>query len=37
MSKNLQLWAQENKVEIHYIQPGKPTQNSLIERLLISY
>ncbi|AZA79315.1 IS3 family transposase [Chryseobacterium sp. G0186] len=33
ISKTLQLWAQENKVHIQYIQPGKPTQNSLIERL----
>ncbi|KXH83711.1 transposase, partial [Chryseobacterium kwangjuense] len=33
ISKTLQLWAQENRVHIQYIQPGKPTQNSLIERL----
>lgn len=26
-------WAKENQVKIHYIQPGKPTQNSLIERI----
>lgn len=32
ISGNFQLWCKENKVNIHYIQPGKPTQNSLIER-----
>ena len=33
LSKTFQLWCQENQVKIHYIQPGKPTQNGYIERL----
>lgn len=33
ISKVFQRWAKENQVKIHYIQPGKPTQNSLIERI----
>jgi putative transposase len=32
ISGRFQLWCRENQVEVHYIQPGKPTQNSLIER-----
>lgn len=33
ISEKLALWALNNNVEIHFIQPGKPTQNGLIERL----
>jgi putative transposase len=29
----LEQWAEQNNVEIKYIQPGKPSQNGLIERL----
>ena len=32
LSKIFQLWCRENQVKIHYIQPGKPTQNAYIER-----
>ena len=33
ISKALANWAERRKVEIVFIEPGKPTQNSLIERL----
>ena len=31
------LWCQENSVTIKFIQPGKPTQNSLVERFNRSF
>lgn len=30
-SKVVALWAQENAVKIHFIEPGKPTQNAFTE------
>lgn len=33
ISEKLSLWAENNGVEIKFIQAGKPTQNGLIERL----
>ena len=30
-SKALDLWASKNSVKLHFIEPGKPTQNGLIE------
>jgi putative transposase len=30
-SKTLQAWAQANGVRLHYIDPGRPTQNAFIE------
>lgn len=33
ISKIFQFWCQKHKVKIQYIQPGKPTQNAIIERL----
>lgn len=32
ISETLQLWAERESIDIHYIQPGKPTQNAYIER-----
>lgn len=32
ISHKLDLWAKENKVDLIFIQPGKPTQNSFVER-----
>lgn len=37
VSNIFQLWCQENQASILYIQPGKPTQNSLIERFNGTY
>lgn len=33
ISKKLSDWADKNRVDIRFTQPGKPTQNGLIERL----
>lgn len=32
-SKSIEGWAEKNKVKLHFIQPGKPTQNALVESL----
>ena len=32
ISSKLVAWCEENKIILHYIQPGKPTQNAYIER-----
>jgi putative transposase len=31
VSRVVDQWAYENKVELHFIEPGKPTQNAYIE------
>jgi len=37
VSKAFEVWCKNNDIVLNYIQPGKPTQNSLIERLNGSY
>jgi putative transposase len=37
ISSMLNEWCIENGIKLHYIQPGKPTQNSYIERFNRSY
>jgi putative transposase len=32
ISSKLKEWTENNKINLKHIQPGKPTQNSLIER-----
>jgi putative transposase len=32
-SKDLELWARVNEIQIQFIQPGRPMQNGYIERL----
>lgn len=33
ISHQLEEWANENRIELRFIQPGKPSQNGLVERL----
>jgi len=33
ISKAMDAWAYENGIKLHFIQPGKPTQNASIESL----
>lgn len=32
ISEELQTWCKNNQVELHWIEPGRPTQNAYIER-----
>ncbi len=37
ISQHLQDWAEENEIDVLYIQPGKPAQNAFIERFNRTY
>ena len=37
ISVTLASWAEEHKIELEFIQPGKPTQNSYVERFNRTY
>ncbi|MDH5506823.1 MAG: integrase core domain-containing protein [Anaerolineae bacterium] len=37
ISKRLKAWAEEHKVELAFIQPGRPAQNAYIERFNRTY
>lgn len=37
ISAALAEWAEEHSVELEFIQPGKPTQNSYVERFIRTY
>jgi len=32
IGEKLKDWCDKNEIALHYIQPGKPTQNSPVER-----
>lgn len=32
ISHQLDVWCKENNIQLHFIQPGKPTQNAFVER-----
>lgn len=36
-SRDFELWARDQKIDIQYIQPGRPMQNGFIERFNGSY
>lgn len=37
ISEHFRVWAKKHKIELLFIQPGKPAQNSLIERFNRTY
>lgn len=37
VAKLAHIWSEANEIDFHYIQPGKPTQNALIERFNRTY
>ncbi|MBK6987730.1 MAG: transposase family protein [Bacteroidetes bacterium] len=32
ISHQLDIWCKANNISLHFIQPGKPTQNAFVER-----